>query len=193
MPQICSVCRHEKHEEIDRALLNQQPYRTIADHWSVSKTALIRHRMDHLAKKLAKATAAAELVKPESPAPAVDVVEAHVVKEKAEADTLLEQLQRIGRDTREILEKAKGSNNHELALKAIARVEKQLELLGRLLGQLDDAAKFAVGIQVNTAAPSHDLDLSKLNPEELQHLRALVIKAQPTPAPVVHQITEGKG
>ena len=76
-----------------------------------------------------------------------------------------------------------------IALHAIARVEKQLELEARLLGELDESTKIAVGVQAN-AAPSQNLDLTKLSREELQQLRALIIKAQPVT--LAAQITEGK-
>ena len=173
MPQICSICRHEKRQEIDQALLSQQPFRTVADHWSVSKTALIRHRKDHLAVKLAMAPgAAADLAMISS-----ETAKAKEAAEVDEAETLYGQLRSIGRDTRAILEKAKTENNHELALKAIARCEKQLELLARLLGELDDGVKLALGVQVN-ATQSNKPDLSKLSPAELDQLESLISKAQ---------------
>ena len=95
----------------------------------------------------------------------------------------------INRETLDILQNAKDSKNNVIALHAIARVEKQLELEARLLGELDESTKIAVGVQAN-AAPSQNLDLTKLSREELQQLRALIIKAQPVT--LAAQITEGK-
>ena len=48
MPKPCSVCRHEKLTEIDRALLANVPYRTLADQYGLSASALCRHTK-HLA------------------------------------------------------------------------------------------------------------------------------------------------
>lgn len=44
MPRTCTVCSSAGREGIDRALIAGEPLRTIADRWSVSKTALIRHK-----------------------------------------------------------------------------------------------------------------------------------------------------
>jgi len=52
MPRVCSLCHHPQRAEFDRALLAGTPLRTIADHWSVSKTALIRHK-PHIAQSIA--------------------------------------------------------------------------------------------------------------------------------------------
>jgi hypothetical protein len=49
MPKPCSVCSHEKLEEIDRALMAEVPYRTLAAQYGLSPSALCRH-MKHLAR-----------------------------------------------------------------------------------------------------------------------------------------------
>jgi hypothetical protein len=182
MPQVCSICRHEHQIEIDTALLDGVPLRNIvAEHSGTSATALFRHKRDHLSAKMAKA-----------PAAVVELVKAKAAAEEAEASTLFERLRELNRDTQEILRDARSTQNHVIALQAIGRAEKQLELEARLLGELDESTKIAVGVQVN-AAPGQNLDLSRLSPEELQQLRALILKAQPTAAgEAVHQINERK-
>ena len=188
MPRTYTICRSAERNAIDQALLRQDVMRGISRTFRVSEDALQRHKKDHLPAKLAKApAAAAELASvksdakaarlAEAQAPAIPLVQAHAASEEAEAETLYEQLRSIGRDTRAILEKAKTENNHELALKAIARSEKQLELLARLLGELDDGVKVALGVQVN-ATQSNKPDLSKLSPAELDQLESLISKAQ---------------
>ena len=119
------------------------PLRTIADRWSVSKTALIRHS-EHIPAHLAKAKDAETVT---------------------QADTLLDKLQEINRETREVLADAKLEGDGELRLKALTRLEKQLELEGKLLGELQS------GPVVNVT----------LTPEWLG-LRAVVISAL-TPYP----------
>jgi len=59
MPPTCTICRHPDGEAIDQAVIAGTPLRTIADRWSVSKTALIRHR-PHISAMLTKARAAKE-------------------------------------------------------------------------------------------------------------------------------------
>lgn len=140
MPRTCTICNHEQRPEIDRALLDGEAYRHIAARFDTSTASLQRHK-DHLpGGQLAKAHEAAEVVK---------------------ADTLLDRLKELNAETRAILKETRESKNHDLALKAIARVEKQLELEGKLLGELQPE-----GTTINVySAP------------EWQTLRAVVIAA----------------
>ncbi len=54
MPRTCTICTHEQRPEIDAALLADDPLRDIAGQWSVSKSAVARHR-EHLPRQLVKA------------------------------------------------------------------------------------------------------------------------------------------
>ena len=82
--------------------------------------------------------------------------------EEIQAGTLFERLRSVGRVTEEILREARGAKNHTIALQAIGRIERQLELEARLLGELDDSARVAIGIQVSSVP-----DLSHLTDEQL--------------------------
>ena len=82
---------------------------------------------------------------------------------EVQAVTLFERLRTLNRETQEILREARDSKNHVIALQAIGRAEKQLELEARLLGQLDDSAKIAIGVQVVSSI----FDVSHLTPEQL--------------------------
>lgn len=90
--------------------------RNIAEHSGTSPQALLRHK-DHIAAAL---------------------IRAKDVQEVIQADTLLDRLQALNQETRDILKAAKADDDPHLALKAIARAEKQLELEARLLGELND-------------------------------------------------------
>lgn len=114
MPRTCTICTHERRADIDAALLNGEALRNIAQRYGTSATALHRHK-DHLPGQLAKAHAAAEV---------------------AQADTLLERLIELNTETRAVLADAKLEGNGVLRLQAIARLEKQFELEGKLLGEL---------------------------------------------------------
>jgi len=50
MPRRCSICEHPDRQAIHQALEAHEALRTIAARWSVSKTALLRHRETHLAR-----------------------------------------------------------------------------------------------------------------------------------------------
>lgn len=127
MPRTCTICRHEQRAEIDRALVSGESYRGIAPHFAVSEDAAERHGKAHLPARIAKAAEA---------------------KQVARADSLLDQLVTLNTETREILREARqdGRKGRGVALLAIARVEKQIELQARLLGELRDQAAVTVNV-----------------------------------------------
>lgn len=131
MPQVCSICKHERRPEIDKALLTEQPLRTVAQQFETSATALFRHKRDHLSAALVKAKQKKE------------------AKEEVQAESLFDRLKSINRETLEILQEARESKNLPVALMAINRIEKQLELEARLLGELDDKDKGSGQVVIN--------------------------------------------
>jgi hypothetical protein len=48
MPRVCSICTHMDRVAIETVLGSGTSLRTIAARWSVSKTALLRHRKRHM-------------------------------------------------------------------------------------------------------------------------------------------------
>ena len=70
-------------------------------------------------------------------------------KSETRLDTIA-QLSYINEETRHILASAKKSRDHKTSLLAIQRVEKQLELQARLLGDIDESAKI-VSINITRA------------------------------------------
>ena len=118
MPRRCTVCTHAEHATIDTALVaGAASLRSVASLFDVSEAALRRHKRNHLPATLARAQEAEEVVR---------------------SDTLLERLLFLNRETLAILWEARKANDNGLALRAIARAEKQIELQGRLLGELQD-------------------------------------------------------
>jgi hypothetical protein len=99
-------------------LVARQPFRTIADQYSVSKTALIRHHDDHLPTALVKAQAA---------------------REAADADALLAQVVDLRDKAFGIFDKAEGSDDLRAAVSAIREARGCVELLAKLAGELKDA------------------------------------------------------
>jgi len=92
--------------------------RNIAKRTGTSATALFRHRRDHVPAVLAKAKYATEEVR---------------------AGNLFDRLKAINRETAAILAEARETRNHTVALQAIARAEKQIELEAKLLSELKDS------------------------------------------------------
>jgi hypothetical protein len=141
MGRLCTICSHAELDAINGALVGSESLRTIASRWSVSKTALLRHKTSHLPATLVKAEAAAAA---------------------AEGDSLWDRYKQASRETTAILEEARtaGRKDNNLALKAIARVEKQLEVGRRLMSEINSGASTSV-----TASP------------EWQKLRAAILVA----------------
>ena len=144
MPRTCTVCIHTERAEIDQALLAGQPLRDIAGRFRTSRSALLRHMKTDIPATLVRAKQAADDV---------------------HADSLFDRLKGLAADAQAILEEARASGNHSVALQAIGRAEKLLELEARLLGELNDATKVAVGINVN--APDPKFDFSGWTSEQL--------------------------
>src|SRR5918911_1992296 len=117
MPRTCTVCTHPERGAVDQALVAGRAYRDIAGQFSVSRSALDRHRAEHLSPAVQKAQQATETEH------ALDIAK---------------QLRAINGVSLSILDEARRSNNPAIALKAIDRVQRQIELQAKLLGQLDD-------------------------------------------------------
>ena len=114
----CTVCDHPERDAIARALVGGASLGDVAARFGgLSKSAVGRHAAQHLPATLAQSARAAEV---------------------ARADTILERLAEITKVTRAILADAYRSRTHALALQAVARLERQLELEARLLGELRD-------------------------------------------------------
>ena len=54
MPRRCTICTHKGRAKIDKGLVARNPFRTIAEQYQVSKSALVRHHDDHLPAALVK-------------------------------------------------------------------------------------------------------------------------------------------
>ena len=109
------------------------------------------------------------------------------IGEVVSADTLLDRLKSLNEETAAILREArtKGSQDNDLALQAISRVEKQLEFEARLLGQLSDSTRIAVGVNVGVMS---DLEQRRA---ELQAGRERARRARMTLTETVRTVTLG--
>jgi hypothetical protein len=104
--------------------LNETPYRHIAARYGTSTGALQRHR-EHLPSQLVKAQ------EQEDVSQAIDVIK---------------QLKAINGATLAILKEARAEGNGELALKAVDRIQRQLELQAKLLGELQQEGTINVTV-----------------------------------------------
>ena len=119
MPRSCPICDHEDLDEIDAALASNERIRTIAERWSVRKTALMRHRNEHL------------------PFSAIEAEEAEEAEEDAPAEELLDQVRDLQESALATLEEAEEAEELNTALRAIREAKGNLELMTKPLNELD--------------------------------------------------------
>lgn len=117
MPRQCLVCQHEQRAAIDRDLAAGKPLRDLSALFRVSEDSLARHRDSHLPQAVVKAQAQEDVRQ------ALDVVA---------------QLKAINGVTMQILHEARQQRNPDVALRAVDRIQKQIELQAKLLGELDE-------------------------------------------------------
>ena len=126
----CSVCDHPNLRAITTDLMARTPYRTIESRYSVSRAAVDRHVRKHIAKGIQI------LMKAERESLAVQTV--------ADADVVtrpvLSQLRELHSRTLRLLEAAEVEKDRLVALGAIREARRNLELVGRLTGELDPRA-----------------------------------------------------
>lgn len=142
MANFCSVCKNEHREEIDKALIANQPARAIARQYNLGKDAVLRHRNAHLPQALALSKHAADV---------------------AHGDELIAQMADLNERTEKILHAAEKAKDGKLALKAIAEVRRNLELEGKLLGELSGGKPKAP--PKNSGANPYLKHLEQMTPE----------------------------
>ena len=123
MPRSCTTCTHPDREAIDEALVSGSALSALSAKYRVSEDALGRHKANHLPAKLVMAQAAEEV---------------------AQADTLLGQVRSLQQRALDILDKAEEAGELRTALGAIREARGNLELLAKLLGELDDRPQINV-------------------------------------------------
>lgn len=116
MPRTCTVCIRPERTAIDQELVHGTAYRTIADRYQVSKTALIRHKAEHLPGHNVKAKEAATV---------------------ADADDLLGQVQALRQKALDLLAKAEDAGDYRTALAGVRKARACIETLLEVEGELD--------------------------------------------------------
>jgi hypothetical protein len=117
MPRSCTLCEHPRREEMDKALVKDSSNLSISSLFGVSESAVRRHKANHLPAKLVMAQAAEEV---------------------ARADDLLSQVKNLQDRALAILDAAEEAGELRTALGAIREARGNLELLAKLLGELDE-------------------------------------------------------
>jgi hypothetical protein len=114
--QKCSICIHLKRKEIDEALLiSPLSLRDIAGQYKVSKSALQRHKEDHMPLDLIKTKMAGEICR---------------------AEGLLNKLISLKNDAERIAKKAESDDDLKTALAGIREQSRIIEILAKMQGQI---------------------------------------------------------
>src|SRR5829696_7832565 len=117
MPRRCAVCDHLESRSNDEALMGAAPYRSVAKRFELSESAVYRQKIEHLPAHLLKARKADEI---------------------ARADDLLEQVRDLQTHALGILERVEKARDLRITLAAISQARGNMELLGKLAGELDE-------------------------------------------------------
>jgi hypothetical protein len=118
MPRSCTICTHDHRDEIDRSL--SDPSRAIARlaaEYRVSEDALSRHKANHLIPEMRNAMA-------------LDI-------ELRDVD-VLEEMKSLYHRMRQHLTAVEGSDNWKAIQGFHSEARRDLELLAKLLGELDE-------------------------------------------------------
>jgi hypothetical protein len=153
MPRVCTICTHPERAAIDQALVGGESAPRIAAKYRVSEDAVTRHRahMAELKRSMARVNLLFDacdrwLRDPENPEQydvgprAHDVVVTYterdgdrLVRKKARLSYLLDQ-SGVDVDSAE----TKYADPRMLLLRTSAQLQSNLELIAKLIGQLDD-------------------------------------------------------
>src|SRR5215469_4351609 len=123
--RTCTVCTHPARDEIDRALISQSSYRSVAKRFGVSQPATFRHGR-HMPATLVKAQEAQEI---------------------AQADSLVDELRALAAKARTLTAQAEESGDIRTALMGLREISRILELKARVAGEITGAQ-----ISINIAA-----------------------------------------
>ncbi len=117
MPRKCSICTHLEREAIDLALVNKESFRYVSKQFGVTVSAVHRHYDAHLPATLTRAQEA---------------------RTAAQADDLLAQVKSLQSRALAILDRAESAGDLRTAIMAIREARGNLELLAKLLGELQE-------------------------------------------------------
>ncbi len=125
MSRVCTICTHPERALIDAALVRSEPIRDIAGRFGIAKSAVARHKADHLPASLVKARDAVEVT---------------------DADKLLRDAGALRAKAISLLLAAERSGDIRTALAGVREARGCLELLAKLLGELRDGPDINITI-----------------------------------------------
>lgn len=129
-----TVDAHKHREEIETAIARGTPVRAVADQFGLSKSAVHRHK-SVMVERMSGAPTAGE----------------------TSADELLQKLRTLQGEAEGILARAKRAGNHRDALGAIKESRSIIELLAKMLGELQSGTTVNITVSNQWVALRADL------------------------------------
>jgi len=134
MSRICTVCRHQNRDDIEKALLGNDTFRHIAVQYNVSTGALQRHKKDHLIERLAEVQKA----KKDALRHHGEVAAMNANQELCQTESMLDQIRDLRLKALSLLNQAEISGDLRTALAGIREARSCIELLAKIDGQLNE-------------------------------------------------------
>ncbi len=122
---LCKACAHRQRADIDRELVEGSSLRDVAGQYNLSKSSLERHKAAHLPSTLTMA---------------------HEAAEASRADELLAEVEGLRAKAYNLLLAAEAKADLKTALLGVRETRGCLELLGKLLGKLQQEGAVSVNI-----------------------------------------------
>ncbi|MGI6615759.1 MAG: hypothetical protein ACOX30_07080 [Dethiobacteria bacterium] len=126
----CTFCNYKDRRNLEVRILRKEITQAeVAKIIGVSRQAVFNHMKNHLSK---------------------DIILVEKGSDRAEGLNVIDELMSISKETKAILQEARGSKrkDNRLALRAIERLEKQIELQERILGNIKEGN--TINLQFNT-------------------------------------------
>lgn len=117
MTRTCTVCNNKDVDEINRLLISGESYRSIAKQFEASESAVYRHNESHIPDLLLKSNDLQVVVS---------------------ANSLTSQIEEIRGKIKSLLQQAIETDNLRDAHNFVGDTLRQIELEGKILGQIQD-------------------------------------------------------
>src|SRR5579864_9252052 len=116
MPRKCSICNHDRRQEIEYTLLRGESHRSVAQQFKVPRGAVARH-LKHASTAL---------------------TQARKLKEIADGKSILLQLRELNFQAEQLKARADRAGDYRTALAALREKTRLVELEARLTGELNE-------------------------------------------------------
>jgi len=141
----CTVCMHPQRADIDKALIGNDMFRNISLKYGISIGSLQRHKKNHLMGQLAEVQRARDAALHQIGAEYAEQVKKDVII----ASDLLDQIQELRYRAVSLLNQAELSGDFRTALAGIREARECIELMSKIIGQLDESPKVETQILLN--------------------------------------------